>query len=125
MCAIKLRGNMERNFPVVLSNRYISKMATLDFHPMRNGSPGTIPEFGFKNLCTAMESYMKINQLNGQGVENSMKNIHNRVTKVMGKEENIVSTSFLNRILQSDSRGNIFNSNHKFRRGEDHMDYIQ
>ena len=44
---------------------------------------------------------MKINQLNGKSVENSRKNIHNRVTKVMGKEGNIVSTSLLNRILQA------------------------
>ena len=44
---------------------------------------------------------MKINQLNGQSVENSRKNLHNRVMKVMGKEENIVSTSLLNRILQA------------------------
>ena len=44
---------------------------------------------------------MKINQLNGQGVENSMKNIHNRVMKVMRKEENIVSKSLLNRFLQA------------------------
>ena len=43
---------------------------------------------------------MKINQLNGKSVENSMKNIHNPVMKVMGKEENIVSTSLLNCILQ-------------------------
>ena len=43
---------------------------------------------------------MKINQLNGKSVENSMKNIHNRVMKVMGREENIVSTSLLNCILQ-------------------------
>ena len=44
---------------------------------------------------------MKINQLNGQSVENSRKNLHNRVMKVMGKEENIVSTSLLNSILQA------------------------
>ena len=44
---------------------------------------------------------MKINQLNGQSVENSRKNLHNRVMKVIGKEENIVSTSLLNRILQA------------------------
>ena len=43
---------------------------------------------------------MKINQLNGQSVENSRKNLHNRVMKVMGSEENIVSTSLLNRTLQ-------------------------
>ena len=48
-----------------------------------------------------MESYMEINQLNGQIVENSRKNLHNRVMKVMGKEENIVSTSLSNRILQA------------------------
>ena len=44
---------------------------------------------------------MKINQLNGQSVENIRKNLHNRVMKVMGKEENIVSTSLLNCILQA------------------------
>ena len=44
---------------------------------------------------------MKINQLNGQSVENSRKNLHNRVMKVMGKEENIVSTSLMNCILQA------------------------
>ena len=44
---------------------------------------------------------MKINQLNGQSVENSRKNLHNRVMKVMGQEENIVSTSLLNSILQA------------------------
>ena len=48
-----------------------------------------------------MESYIKINQLNGQSVENIRKNLHNRVMKVMGKEENIVSTSLLNCILQA------------------------
>ena len=44
---------------------------------------------------------MKINQLNGQSVENSRKNIHNCVMKVMGKEENIESASLLNSILQA------------------------
>ena len=44
---------------------------------------------------------MKINQLNGQSVENIRKNLHNRVMKVMGKEENILSTSLLNCILQA------------------------
>ena len=48
-----------------------------------------------------MEIYIKIDQLNGQSVENSRKNLHNRVMKVMGKEENILSTSLLNRILQA------------------------
>ena len=43
---------------------------------------------------------MKINQLNGQSVENSRNNLQTRVMKVMGKEENIVSTSLLNHILQ-------------------------
>ena len=59
------------------------------------------PEFVFKTLCTEMEIYMKINQLIGKCVENSSKNLHNRVMEVMGKEENIVSTSLLNRILQA------------------------
>ena len=48
-----------------------------------------------------MDIYMKTNQLNGQISENSMKNIHNRMMKVIGKEENIVSTSLLNLILQA------------------------
>ena len=39
-----------------------------------------------------MKIYMKINQLNGQSVENSRKNLHNFAMKVMGKEDNIVST---------------------------------
>ena len=43
---------------------------------------------------------MKTNQLNGESVENSRKNLHNRVMKVMGKEENILSTSLLNCILK-------------------------
>ena len=46
---------------------------------------------------------MKINQLSEKIVDNSRKNLHNRVMKVMGKEENIVSTSLLNRILQATS----------------------
>ena len=81
-------------------NRYV-KDGNIGSSPPRNGSTGTIPEFLFKNLCTEMESYMKINQLNGKSVENSRKNIHNRVMKVMRKEENIVSTSLLNCILQA------------------------
>ena len=48
-----------------------------------------------------MESYTKINQLNGQSVENIRKNLHNCVMKVMGKEVNIVSMSLLNHILQA------------------------
>ena len=95
---------IEREYGVKLSrhtlNRYF-KDGNIGSSPLRNGFPGTIPEFVFKNLCTAIESYMKINQLNGQSVENSRKNLHNRVMKVMGKEENIVSTSLLNRILQA------------------------
>ena len=48
-----------------------------------------------------MEISIKINGLNGQSVKNIRKNLHNLVMKVMGKEENIVSTSLLNRILQA------------------------
>ena len=48
-----------------------------------------------------MESYMKINQLNRQSAENSRNSLHNRVMKVMGKEENIVSTLLMNRILKA------------------------
>ena len=44
---------------------------------------------------------MKINQLNGQSVENSRNNLHNRVMNLVGKEENIVSMSLLNPILQA------------------------
>ena len=48
-------------------NRYV-KDGYIGSSPLRNGSPGTIPEFVFKTLCTAMESYMKTNQLNGKSV---------------------------------------------------------
>ena len=48
-----------------------------------------------------MESYIKINQFNGKNVENSRNNRHNCMMKVMGKEENIVSTSLLNSIFHT------------------------
>ena len=48
-----------------------------------------------------MEIYIKIDQLNGKIVDNSRKNIYNLAMKGMGKEENILSTSLLNRILQA------------------------
>ena len=48
-------------------NRYV-KDGNIGSSPLINGSPGTIPEFVFKTLCTAMERYTKINQLNGQSV---------------------------------------------------------
>ena len=94
---------IEGGYGVKLSRRNLNwyvKDVNIGSSPLRNGSLGTIPEFVFKTLCTAMESYTKINQLNGKSVENSTKNIHNRVMKVIWKEENIVSTSLLNRILQ-------------------------
>ena len=40
-------------------NRYV-KDGYIGSSPLRNGSPGTIPEFVFKTLCTAMESYIYI-----------------------------------------------------------------
>ena len=67
-------------------NRYV-KDVNIGSSPLRKGSPGTIPEFLFKTLCTAMGSYMKINQLNGKSFENGRKNLYNCVMKVMGKEE--------------------------------------
>ena len=97
----KLKGKSDQNvcdkiegeYGVKISchtlNRYV-KDGYIGSSPPRNGSPGTIPEFLFKNLCISMESYTKINQLNGKIVENSRKNIHNSMMKVMGKEENIV-----------------------------------
>ena len=81
-------------------NRYF-KDGYIGSSPLRNRSSGTIPEFVLKFLCTAMESYMKINRTNGQSVENSRNNLQNRVMKVMGKEKNIVLTSMLNHIHQA------------------------
>ena len=44
---------------------------------------------------------MEINKLNGKSDENIRKNLHNRVMKVMGKEESILLTSLINLILQA------------------------
>ena len=63
------------------------------------GNPGTILSFVFQTLCIAMETFMKINQVNGKNMENSRKKLHNCVLKVMGKEK-VVRMNLLDQILK-------------------------
>ena len=95
-------GQIERDYGVKLSPRTITryvKNGNVGTSPKKNGNPGTIPEFVFQTLCTAMETFMKINQVNGQNVENTRQKLHKRVCRVMGKE-NVVNCHLLNRVLK-------------------------
>ena len=67
-------------------HRYV-KNGEVGTSPRKPGNPGTIPSFVSSTLCTAMKTFVKINQINGRNVENSRKKLHNRVLKVMGCEK--------------------------------------
>ena len=66
--------------------------------PRRSGPSGKIEQWVFHLLCTATESFIKNNQVNGKCVENSRSKLWARVHKVMGMEI-VVSFQLLDRIL--------------------------
>ena len=66
---------------------------------MKNGNPGKIVPGLFQTLCTALSSYIKINQLNTRVVDNDRNKLNARLLEVMGKEKD-VSVKLLNRILK-------------------------
>ena len=77
MSAQELYDEIFDGFNFTLGKRRIQqyvKDGNVVTSPKKNGNPGTIAGWIFRLLCTATESFMKINQLNGQNVKNTRKN---------------------------------------------------
>jgi hypothetical protein len=69
--------------------------------PLRRGPKGNIPELHYKNLCTAFESFVTINQLNGNMRVCSAKKYGPLIFKVVyGDHEGASRTKLLNRVLR-------------------------
>ena len=69
--------------------------------PLRRGPKGNIPELHYKNLCTAFESFVIINQLNGNMRVCSAKKYGPLIFKVVyGDHEGASRTKLLNRVLR-------------------------
>ena len=69
--------------------------------PLRKGAPGEIPPLVFNLICNAFESFVVINQLNGNGGNNTKKILASKVNAVMNQAGNNSQLSFklLNRII--------------------------
>ncbi len=78
--------------------RYVEKGCAGD-SPAKLGKAGEIPKDIFSNLVGAFESFVRINQLNGKGAENSQRKLAIRVNGVMKKETKTLSKQLLNRLL--------------------------
>jgi hypothetical protein len=69
--------------------------------PLRCGPKGNIPELLYKNLCTAFESFVTINQLNRNMRMCSAKKYGPLIFKVVyGDHEGANSSELLNRVLR-------------------------
>jgi hypothetical protein len=69
--------------------------------PLRRGPKGNIPELHYKNLCTAFESFVTINQLNGNMRLCSAKKYGPLIFKVAyGDHEGASRRKLLNRVLR-------------------------
>ena len=102
LSAQKVCDEIEAEYQVTFGQRRIQtyvKNGEIGTSPRKTGNPGTIADYIFQLLCTATESFMKINQLNGQNVKNTRKKLSARVIQVMGKEKN-VSMHLIDRILK-------------------------
>ena len=68
MSAAEVAESVSKQYKVSLSRRSIQqkvKEGNVGTSPLRRGPKGNIPEQDFKNLCVAFESFVRINQLNG------------------------------------------------------------
>ena len=69
--------------------------------PLRRGPKGNIPELHYRNLCTAFESFVTINQLNGNMRVCSVKKYGPLIFKVAyGGHEGASRRKLLNRVLR-------------------------
>jgi hypothetical protein len=69
--------------------------------PLRRGPKGNIPELHYKNLCTAFESFVTINQLNGNMRVCSAKKYGSLIFKVVyGDHKGASRTKLLNHMLR-------------------------
>ena len=77
--------------------RYVEK-GMAGQSPMKRGEKGDVPKVIFNTLCTAFETMVRINQLNGRDIDNSQKRLGARVNTCMNKDGS-VSVSLVRRLF--------------------------
>ena len=98
---------IQKEFKVNLSARTIQrkvKNGEIGTSPVRHGPKGSIPEFHYKNLLMAFESFVTICQLNGKARETVHKRLATRIRKVLHHDSTVPIGSedrdFLKRVLK-------------------------
>ena len=74
------------------------KMGLIGVSPNKQGPERKLPKFIFKTLCSAFESYVRINQVNGLGGDLSRGKLQKRVGAVV--RDDGFSTQCLSRLIQ-------------------------
>ena len=87
---------------------------------MKRGKVGKIPTFIYKTLCSAFESMIRKNQLNGRDVDNGRKKMMAKVNACVGDDKS-VSMSLLRRLIASTA---IDMMSDKGERPEDIVDHV-
>jgi len=76
------------------------KQGLIGTSPLRRGAKGDIEEYIFKTLCTALDSLVTINQINGNGGENTRSKLKAKVNGAVGKDETKLDFKLLDRIFK-------------------------
>jgi hypothetical protein len=104
MSARTVADLIRNNYGIDLCPQIIQKKmkeGKMGCSPLRRGPKGNIPELHYKNLCTAFESFVTINQLNGNMRMCSAKKYGPLIFKVVyGDHKGANSSELLKRVLR-------------------------
>ncbi len=78
-----------------------AKMGIAGTSPLKPGIKSDIPEWAYKSLCVAFESYVRINQINSRDGELTMTKLAAKVNEAMGRN---YRRKLLNRVLLSTAK---------------------
>jgi hypothetical protein len=94
---------------ISVPERYYKKVkeGEIGCSPLRRGPKGNIPELHYKNLCTAFESFVTINQLNGNMRVCSAKKYGPLIFKVVYGDHEGANASKLLKRVQRDTACNL------------------
>ena len=74
-------SQIKKDYGVTVSRTSLNRAGDVGKSPKKAENPGKISEWVFQTLCTATSSFIKINQLNAQEVENDRKRLKARVNR--------------------------------------------
>ena len=66
--------------------RYVNDLGIAGNSPLKRGPNGNIPAWAYSSLCTAFESFVRIQQINAGGHENTRKILSRKLNILVGNE---------------------------------------